>query len=281
VTGAAPAGADLRVSTATVVTGVVHGRDGWPMAPATVTLVGPDGGQLGRGAVGAEGRFAVAVAQAGPATLIAAAPGAVPVARSVSVPAAGLDLGVLTLTRPGDAGTPAPGRWTIDPAHSTIAVTAQHLALSKVHGRFREFSGEIVVAEDLARSTCRARIEAASIDTANEQRDGHLRSADFLDVDARPAIGYRGERIEAAGPGRWTVHGFLELAGTMREVPMDVRYLGTRPDPWGGERAGFTATARLDREDFRMNWNQAVELGLSLVGTHLLVELDIQAVRTD
>jgi polyisoprenoid-binding protein YceI len=281
VTGPAPAAADLRTAPGPLVTGAVHGRDGWPLEPATVTLVGPDGGQLGRAAVGAEGRFAVAVAQPGPATLIAAAPGAVPVARSLSVPVTGLDLGVLSLARPGDAGTPAPGRWEIDPAHSTIAVTAQHLALSKVHGRFREFSGEIVVAEDPARSTCRARIEAASIDTANEQRDAHLRSADFLDVTAHPAIGYRGERVEPTGPGRWTVHGFLELAGTVREVPLDVRYQGTRPDPWGGVRAGFTATARLDREDFRMNWNQAVELGLSLVGTHLLVELDVQALRTD
>ena len=260
------------------ITGTVHGRDGWPLEPATVTLVAPTGGQLGRAAVDAEGRFEILVPAPGPATLIVAAPGSVPVARAVTIPATGLHLGALTLGRPGDAGAPRPGLWTIDPAHSTIAVTAQHLGLSRIHGRFGSFSGELVVGDPLGRSAVEARIDAASIDTGNGQRDEHLRSADFLDVAQFPEIVYRGSAVEPAGPGRATVHGVLELAGAGREVPLEVRYLGTRPDPWGGVRAGFTATARLNREDFRMNWNQAVELGLSLVGTHLQVELDIQAV---
>jgi polyisoprenoid-binding protein YceI len=263
------------------VSGTVLGRDGWPLEPATVTLVDPSGGQLGRGRVDGDGRFDVLVPAAGPATLIVASPGALPMARSVTIPGDGLQLGVVTLARPGDAATPRPGRWRIDPAHSTIAVIAQHLALSKVHGRFREFSGELVVADPLEQSGCEARIAAGSIDTGNEQRDGHLRSEDFLDADRCPEIRYRSTAVEPSGPGRWTVHGLLDLAGTTRGVPLEVRYRGTRPDPWGGVRAGFTATARLDREDFRMNWNQAVELGLSLVGTQLLVELDIQAVRAD
>jgi polyisoprenoid-binding protein YceI len=205
----------------------------------------------------------------------------VPVARSLTVPPDGLRLGVITLTRPGDAAVPRPGRWTIDPAHSTVAVTGQHLGLSKIHGRFARFSGELTVADPLEVSSCSATIEAASIDTGNGQRDGHLRSGDFLDVDHCPEITYRSTSVEPAGPGRWTVHGLLDLAGTTRQVPLEVRYSGTRPDPWGGVRAGFTATARLHREDFRMNWNQAVELGLSLVGAHLLVELEIQAVLAD
>jgi polyisoprenoid-binding protein YceI len=261
-----------------LVTGAVRGRDGWPLETATVTLVGPSGAQLGRASVDAEGRFAVPVPTAGPATVIVASPGSAPLARAATVAGHGLDLGVLTLARPGDSGTPRAGRWTIDPAHSTIGVTAQHLALSKVHGRFRGFSGELVVADPPELSACTARIEAASIDTGNAQRDEHLRSADFLDVARYPEITYRGSHVAPAGPGRWTVHGRLDLAGTAREVPLDLRYGGTRPDPWGGVRAGFTATARLNREDFRMNWNQAVELGLSLVGTRLQVELDIQAV---
>jgi polyisoprenoid-binding protein YceI len=263
-----------------VVTGAVRGRDGWPVEPATVTLVGPAGTQLARAAVDAEGRFAVPVT-AGPATLIVAAPGSVPVARSVTIPDGGLDLGVTTLVRPGDSATPRPGRWTIDPAHSTIAVTGQHLGLSRIHGRFAGFAGELLVADPLAGSRCDVRIDAASIDTGNEQRDDHLRSADFLDVERCPEVRYSGTAVEPAGPGRWTVHGVLDLAGTSRKVPLDVRYVGTRPDPWGGVRAGFTATARLNREDFRMNWNQAVELGLSLVGAQLLVELEIQAVLAD
>jgi polyisoprenoid-binding protein YceI len=266
---------------ATAVTGSIRGRDGWPLESATVTLVDRTGAQLGRAAVDAAGRFALAVPAAGAATMIVAAPGSVPVARSVSIPPHGVDLGAITLGRPGDAATPATGRWVIDPAHSTIGVTGQHLGLSRVHGRFPSFSGDIVVRDPLQESTCEARIDADSIDTGNRQRDDHLRSADFLDVAHHPVIGYRSTGIEPAGPGRWVVHGRLELAGTTREVPLDLRYSGTRPDPWGGVRAGFTATARLHREDFRMNWNQAVELGLSLVGAQLLVELDIQAVLTD
>jgi polyisoprenoid-binding protein YceI len=264
-----------------LLAGAVRGRDGWPVQPSTVTLIGPTGAQLGRTAVDAEGHFALPVPAAGAATLIVAAPGAVPVARSVTVSPDGLDLGVITLTRPGDSGTPRPGRWTIDPAHSTIAVTGQHLGLSRIHGRFARFAGELLVADPLEQSCCEARIDAASIDTGSGQRDDHLRSADFLDVARCPEIRYRGTAVEAAGPGRWIVHGLLDLAGTSREVPLELTYGGTRPDPWGGVRAGFTATARLNREDFRMNWNQAVELGLSLVGAHLLVELEIQAVLAD
>lgn len=261
-----------------LVTGAVRGRDGWPLETATVTLIGPDGRQLGRATVDADGRFTVPVETAGPTTVIVASPGSTPLARTATVGGHGLDLGVLTLVRPGDTGVPRGGRWTIDPAHSTIGVTAQHLGLSKVHGRFRSFTGELVVADPPERSTCTARIDAASIDTGNAQRDEHLRSADFLDVAHHPRIRYRGTGVTPAGPGRWTLHGQLEMAGTVRDVPLDLRHGGTRPDPWGGVRAGFTATARLDREEFRMNWNQAVELGLSLVGTRLAVELDIQAV---
>jgi polyisoprenoid-binding protein YceI len=263
------------------VSGSIRGRDGWPLESATVTLVDRTGAQIGRATVDAEGHFAVSVAETGVATLIVAAPGSVPVARSLTVPPDGLRLGVITLTRPGDAAVPRPGRWTIDPAHSTVAVTGQHLGLSKIHGRFARFSGELTVADPLEVSSCSATIEAASIDTGNGQRDDHLRSGDFLDVDRCPEITYRSTTVEPAGPGRWTVHGLLDLAGTTRQVPLEVRYSGTRPDPWGGVRAGFTATARLHREDFRMNWNQAVELGLSLVGAHLLVELEIQAVLAD
>jgi polyisoprenoid-binding protein YceI len=270
-----------RLDVRDAVTGTVLGRDGEPLEAATVTLVDGTGRQLGRAAVDAAGRFTVPVSAPGTATVIVAAPGCVPVARTVVTGPAGADLGLVVLSRPGDSGTPRPGRWVIDPAHSTIEVTARHLALSTVHGRFRDFSGEIVVAEPLGGSRCEAVIDAASIDTANDQRDTHLRSADFLDVERFPEIRYTGTAVEPAGPGRWTVHGRLDLAGTARDVPLQLRYGGTRPDPWGGVRAGFTATARLDREDFRMNWNQAVELGLSLVGTHLLVELEIQAVLAD
>jgi polyisoprenoid-binding protein YceI len=278
---AGTSGASRERNETTAVTGSIRGRDGSPLESATVTLVDRSGTQLGRSTVDAGGRFTLAVPGPGAVTMIVAAPGSVPMARSVSIPRHGMELGAITLGRPGDAATPRTGRWVIDPAHSTIGVTGQHLGLSKVHGRFQSFSGEIVVRDLLEGSTCEARIDADSIDTGNAQRDDHLRSADFLDVAVHPVVGYRSTGIEPAGPGRWVVHGRLDLAGVVRDVPLDLRYSGTRPDPWGGVRAGFTAAAQLNREDFRMNWNQAVELGLSLIGAQLLVELDIQAVLAD
>src|SRR3954464_10106948 len=148
------AGPDHASDGTAAVSGSIHGRDGWPLESATVTLVDRAGAQIGRATVDAEGHFAVSV----------------------------------TLTRPGDAAVPRPGRWTIDPAHSTIAVTGQHLGLSRIHGRFARFSGELVITDPLERSGCEATIEAASIDTGNEQRDAHLRSVDFMDVDRYPTI---------------------------------------------------------------------------------------------
>lgn len=257
--------------------------DGWPLHPATVTLIAPTGTQIGRAAVDAEGRFAIPVtaAHAGPATLILAAPGSTPTARTVTVARHGADLGDLVLTRPGDTEPPPPGRWAIDPDHSNIGVTARHLGVSRIHGRFRSFSGQLLITTPLEHSSCDVRIDAASIDTGNRQRDDHLRSADFLDTQRHPDIEYRSTSVTPTGRARWTVHGDLRLAGAVRPVPLHLVYSGTRPDPWGGTRAAFTATARLNREDFRMNWNQIIELGLSLVSSHLDVELDIQAVLSE
>jgi polyisoprenoid-binding protein YceI len=260
------------------VRGQVVTGNGWPLSPATVTVVGPDGRQAGRGAVDAEGRFAVPVTGAGAATVIVAAPGHSPLARTAVLGPAGADLGLLTLARPGESAGPKPGRWTIDPDHSSITVTAQHLGLSKIRGQFRRFAGEILVAEAHEDSFTEARIDAASIDTGNGMRDDHLRTADFLDVERHPRIVYRSRGLSPAGARRWTVHGGLELLGVERDVPLDLTYGGTGPDPWGGLRSAFTATARLNRADFRMNWNQAFDVGIAMVGTQLEVELDIQAV---
>jgi polyisoprenoid-binding protein YceI len=260
------------------VRGQVVTSNGWPLTVATVTVVASDGQQAGRGAVDAEGRFSVPVAGAGAATVIVAAPGHSPLARTAVLGAAGADLGQLTLARPGDSDGPRPGRWTIDPDHSSITVTAQHLGLSRIRGRFRRFGGEIVVAEPREQSFTTARIDAASIDTGNGMRDDHLRTGDFLDVERHPEIVYRSRGIQPVGPRRWTVEGGLTLLGVDRDVPLDLTYGGTGPDPWGGLRAAFTATARLNRADFRMNWNQAVDVGIAMVGTQLEVELDIQAV---
>jgi polyisoprenoid-binding protein YceI len=110
-------------------------------------------------------------------------------------------------------------------------------------------------------------------------RDGHLRSPDFLDADVHPKLTYRSTAITPAGEDRWTVHGELAMHGVTRQVDLDLRYLGTGPDPWGGVRAAFRAVTELRREDFAMNYNQVVQAGIAAIGTTLKVELDVQAIQ--
>lgn len=174
------------------VHGTVTTADGWPLAGAAVTIVGAGGGQLGRGVAGADGRFTIAVTSSGPATVVVSAPGVDPIARTVTVPA---DLGVVTLGSARREALPDPGEWEIDAAHSIIRARARHLGLSTVEGRFTRFSGTIRVAEPLDRSTVEVTIESAGIDTGNGDRDAHLRSPDFLDVDRFPQLTYRGDRV--------------------------------------------------------------------------------------
>jgi polyisoprenoid-binding protein YceI len=163
-----------------------------------------------------------------------------------------------------------------------VAAVAQHLGISSVRGRFTDFTAAIEVApDDVTRSRVEAVIRAASIDTGNALRDTHLRSADFLDAETYPEITYRSTGLTVAGPDRWTVHGDLTMRGVVRPVDLDLSYLGTGSDPWGGTRAAFRATAELHREDFAMNYNQVVQAGIAAIGTTLKVELDVQAVQGD
>jgi polyisoprenoid-binding protein YceI len=148
-----------------------------------------------------------------------------------------------------------------------------------VHGRFTDFGGRIEIAQDVEKSRVEAVIRAASINTGNDMRDGHLRSPDFLDIEQYPEITYRSTGLSPAGSDRWTVHGELQLHGVVRPADLDLAYLGTGPDPWGGVRAAFRATTELRREDFAMNYNQVVQAGIAAIGTTLKVELDIQAVQ--
>jgi polyisoprenoid-binding protein YceI len=161
-----------------------------------------------------------------------------------------------------------------------VGAVAQHLGISSVHGRFTEFAGRIEIAPDaVEKSRVDAVIRAASVETGNGMRDDHLRSADFLDVENHPEITYRSTGLTPAGTDRWTVHGELTLRGIARPVDLDLAYLGTGADAWGGTRAAFRATTQLRREEFAMKFNQAVQAGIAVVGTTLKVELDIQAVQ--
>jgi polyisoprenoid-binding protein YceI len=171
-------------------------------------------------------------------------------------------------------------RWEIDPVHSEIAFSVRHLMVATVRGRFNQFQG--VIAFDPAhpeQGRVEVTIEAASIDTRNEQRDNHLRSPDFLDAEQYPTITFTSRRIESSGDNRFRVTGDLTLRGVTKEVVLDAEFLGVTKDPWGGERAGFTARTRLNRHDFGASWNVALEAGGWLVGDTLEVTLDIEAVH--
>ena len=171
-------------------------------------------------------------------------------------------------------------RWNIDAAHSGINFSIRHLVISKVRGRFGAYSGTLELDEgDLSRSTIQAQIEAASIDTGTAQRDGHLKSPDFFDVEKFPELRFQSTRIEKIDDTRYRVVGALTIRDVTREVSLDVEYGGRAKDPWGNERVGFTAKGAIDRKDFGLVWNQALETGGVLVSDRVDLELEVQAVR--
>ncbi|MEV6400318.1 YceI family protein [Streptomyces sp. NPDC051907] len=259
----------------------VRTRDGWAVQHAVVTVTDMTGAQILRAAADADGSVRSDAALApGPYTVIVTAMGYAPAASTAIVTASGrAEAGTVVLSRQGGTELPPPGTWSIDAAHSSVGAVAQHLGISSVRGRFTDFGGCIDIGARLTDSRVEARIQTASIDTGNALRDKHLRSPDFLDAAQYPEIAYRSHALTPSGPDRWTVHGSLTMRGVVREVDLDLAYSGTGPDPWGGLRAAFHATAELRREDFAMNYNQVVQTGVAAIGTTLRVELEVQAVR--
>lgn len=171
-------------------------------------------------------------------------------------------------------------KWNIDLAHSGIGFTIRHMVVSKVRGRFAKFSGSLNLDdEDLTRSVVEATIDASSIDTGTPDRDTHLRSADFFDVERFPELRFRSARIEKLGNDRYKVTGDLTIRDVTREVSLDVEAGGQAKDPWGNERIGFVAKTALNRKDFGLEWNQVLEAGGVLVGDRVDIELDVQGVK--
>jgi len=146
------------------------------------------------------------------------------------------------------------GTWDIDPVHSEVSFVVRHMVVSKVRGRFDRFEGTIVTAQDPLDSAVEATIEAGSINTNQEQRDGHIRSADFLDVDNHPEITFRSSVVRPAG-GHFLVDGDLTIRGVTKPVTLELEVNGFTPDPFGGTRAGFTATTEIDRQEFGVSYN--------------------------
>jgi polyisoprenoid-binding protein YceI len=262
------------------VRGVIVTPDGWPLPGAAVTVVGPGGKQLGRAAADEAGAFAITVEASGQVTVILAGAGIDPAARTVLLgPDGAGDLGRIVLGSARRTALPEPGEWNIDPVHSIVRATARHLGLSRVEGRFTAFSGQIRIADPVEQSTVEATIEAASIDTGNADRDAHLRSPDFLDVERFPVLTFRGDRVERETDERWRVAGMLTIRDISRETVLDTTYLGSGPDPWGGTRIALVASTQLARKDYEINWNMGLPGGLVVVGPTLKIDLDIQAVR--
>jgi polyisoprenoid-binding protein YceI len=172
---------------------------------------------------------------------------------------------------------PAVGTYAIDTAHSTVEFVARHMMVSKVRGRFGEFSGAITIAEDPDQSHVEVTIDAGSISTGNPDRDGHLRSSDFFDVESHPTIEFRSTKVEHAGDERWKVQGDLAMHGVTRPVVLDVEFNGASPTPWNTTAIGFTASTEVDREAWGLGWNAALETGGVVVGKRVRIELEVEA----
>jgi polyisoprenoid-binding protein YceI len=172
---------------------------------------------------------------------------------------------------------PAVGTWEVDPSHSRLGFVAQHLMVTKVRGSFRVFGGTVRVGERIEDSTVEVRVDAASIDTHTPDRDTHLRSADFLDVEQFPEITFVSTKVERAGDTGLRVDGDLTIHGVTKPVQLDAEFDGLTDDPWGGKRVAFTATTEIDREDWGMTWNVALEKGGFLVSKKVQIEIDVQA----
>jgi polyisoprenoid-binding protein YceI len=176
---------------------------------------------------------------------------------------------------------PAPlaGTWQIDPVHSEVSFTVRHLMVSKVRGRFGDFGGTIVLHEDPLQSHVEARVGLASVDTGNPTRDDHVRSADFLDVENHPELTFRSTGIRPDGDG-YLLDGELSLHGVTRPVVLRVEVNGFQEaTPFGDTRAGFSASTEINRDDFGVSFNTALEGGGLALGRKVQIALEIQAIR--
>lgn len=169
------------------------------------------------------------------------------------------------------------GTWTIDSVHSDVSFTVRHMMVSKVRGAFRTFSGTIVTGAEATGSSVTAEIALDSIDTGNGQRDNHVRSADFFDVASFPTMTYRSTSVVPTGDG-FAVQGELTLKGVTLSVPLQLELNGFTADPYGGTRAGFSATAQINRRDFGVDISMPMDGGGVVVGDKVSINLEIEAV---
>jgi len=169
--------------------------------------------------------------------------------------------------------------WKLDPSHTVVEFSAKHLMITTVKGRITDVEGTIQADEkDFRKSSVEATLNAASIDTRTEQRDNHLRSADFLHVENFPTIKFRSTRIEG-DRNEFKLTGDLTIKDVTKPITLEVSFEGQTKDPWGGERVGFSAKGKLDRRDFGLTWNQLLETGGAVVGNEIKIAIEVEAVK--
>jgi polyisoprenoid-binding protein YceI len=185
-----------------------------------------------------------------------------------------------TLTRTVDGvELPPPGTFALDASHTHVGFAVRHLMVSKVRGRFASLAGTVTVAPDPLESSVEVSVDVASVDTREEARDAHLRSPDFFDAERYPTMTFRSSKVTSKGGARYLVDGELTIRGVTRPVALDVDFEGVVADPWGNERIGFSARTEIDREDFGLTWNQALETGGVVVGKKVTIDIEAEAVR--
>lgn len=175
--------------------------------------------------------------------------------------------------------TGAPAAYSLDAVHSSVAFKVRHF-VSKVPGQFDQFAGTIVRDEqNPANSSVEFTIQAASIDTGNEKRDEHLRSGDFFDVANHPTITFRSTKVEKVSDRLYRVTGPLTLRGVSKVITLDVEFAGEMKDPWGGTRAGFSTSTTLDRKEFNILWNKALDQGGWMLSDEVEIEIELETVK--
>ena len=173
------------------------------------------------------------------------------------------------------------GTYTLDPAHTRIGFVARHAMVTKVRGQFNDFEFTVVIdGTDLSRSSAQLTIQAASTDTRNEQRDGHLRSNDFLALEEHPEITFVSTRVEQAGATTVEVTGDLTVRGVTRSVTVPFEFEGAATDPFGNQRVGFEGSVVINRKDFGVSWNAALETGGVLVSEKVTLEFEVSAIKS-
>ncbi|MEU2283411.1 YceI family protein [Streptomyces sp. NPDC013178] len=250
-----------------------------PMGAAEVTVTELRSHQVAaRGTTDPYGLF-LAVLPPGSYSLMIVAQGLEPHRETVEVVAdSGLSPQRVWLQPGRQAELPVPGTWLFDPPHTAIRFIAKHVGMAHVHGRFERFEGGIQVMREVTESRVHVRIDASSINTGNNTRDTHLRSADFLDVDTYPYIDFRSTRFAYRGGSKWALLGTLTMHGVSRSVSLDTTYLGMVNGGYGEElRCAALAKAELHREDYTLNWRSMLARGIAVVGPTVQLELDVQA----